>query len=74
MSVGGAYLARRDGFGSTRGRGYRAQLPVQEDFLGTGVTPNPQRGQIHRQVVLRLLEREAGPIQMGKRFILALLT
>lgn len=66
VGAGGSYLARhrdrRDGCGSARGRSYRAQLPVQEDFLGTGVTPNPQRGQIHRQVVLRLLEKP------GKKF------
>lgn len=64
VSGGGGYLARqqdrRDGFGSARGRGYRAQLPVQEDFFGTGVTPNPQRGQIHGQVVLRLLDKPEG--------------
>lgn len=55
-----AYLAgcgeRGDGLGTGQ-RGARPQLALQEHLLPTGIAPHPQGGQVHRQVVPRVLRR-----------------
>lgn len=36
----------------------RTQLPLQENLLAAGVAPHTKRGQVHREVVSRLLRKD----------------
>ena len=54
----GSYLCsllwRREGF-AVAVRRVRAEFTLQENLLAAGVAPHSQRGQVHREVVSRLL-------------------
>lgn len=47
-------LRRRERFAGAVGR-VRTKLTLQENLLAAGVAPHPERGQVHCEVVPRLL-------------------
>lgn len=50
-------LRRGEGFDVDVGR-VRAEFALQENLLAAGVAPHSKRGEVHRQVVPRLLHAE----------------